>query len=262
VFGVVTSLLTAAVSAQDAPYTLLKSGTPAGGQLVGNSAGSFGCYEIAYPGDSAELHIEVSYWPADPVTSAAFGFNVYRADGWSGQGTAQTDAQGILELDYSEEEAATLLVQVYNYLPEAVVNYGVTVTGLPEVADAVASEETAAAVDTTAPVVNEPEDLGTSEAGLLVGNPAGSFELYEIAYPGDESTLTISLSYWPADPVVASAFGFNVYGSNGFEGKGVPTGNGDNGLLTLSYADDEATTLTVQVYNYTQGLPVSFLLER
>jgi hypothetical protein len=72
--------------------------------------------------DGSLASIELWFVPADPVTSAAVGFNVYLTDGRSlGQGAAcqNTGRDGLLKLDYSDDDPTTLHVQVFNYLDGA-----------------------------------------------------------------------------------------------------------------------------------------------
>ncbi len=89
-------------------------------------------------------------------------------------------------------------------------------------------------------------------AGALSGSTGGSFNYYKIEYPGDQSVVTFELRFAPADPVTRNAFGFNVYGPNGyFIGRAlwVKEELGD-GVLQLKYADQTKATWLVQVFNY------------
>lgn len=227
--------------------------------IVGNAAGAFHYYEIAYPGGDVVLDVTLWYAPADPVTSTAFGLNVYGYNGFQGQGTPDASGNpGVLAFSYSADDATTLLLQIYNYLDGAAVSYGIAATGLPEAptttTEPVATAPKPAAVETTL-VAGSGQHSGT-----LVGNPAGAFVMYEIAYPGDEIVLTIELRYSPADAVTSSAFGLNVYSYGGFSGRGEPKADGEPGVFEFSYSSADATTLVVQVYNYLDGCPVSFTL--
>jgi hypothetical protein len=86
---------------------------------------------------------------------------------------------------------------------------------------------------------------------------------YTIAYPGDESMVTVDLRFVPADPVTISGVGFNVYGPNGtLVGQGGPSGEdtGGAGLLRFSYSGGDPVNLLVQVYNYIEGASMSYTL--
>ncbi|MBC7237181.1 MAG: hypothetical protein H5T69_15170 [Chloroflexi bacterium] len=85
--------------------------------------------------------------------------------------------------------------------------------------------------------------------GFLPGNKAGSFAYYKVAYPGGNVPVRIRVSYIPGDPVFLSAFGFQVYGVNGFLlGKGQPITTPSTKELVIK--DKLAATLLVQIYNY------------
>ncbi len=85
-------------------------------------------------------------------------------------------------------------------------------------------------------------------SGVLAGSPAGSFDGHQISYPGGDEELTIEMVYAPRDPSYASAIGFQLYGPDGDEYQ--PTWVEDDGLLRLTYAAQEAGSLLIQVYNY------------
>lgn len=103
--------------------------------LTGNRGGAFAFYTLDYPGDESVVTIELRYTPADPVTAAGVGFNVYAPDGFhigQGQPVEDTGGEGVLQLQYSDGNKATWLVQVYNYIPEHTISYRIMVKGLPE----------------------------------------------------------------------------------------------------------------------------------
>ena len=85
-------------------------------------------------------------------------------------------------------------------------------------------------------------------SGLLPGNESGRFIYYQVEYPGGKAVLTVAAGF-SADVSVGDQIGFHVYGPDGYTGTGV--WQDDTGLYELSYARDDATTLTVQLYNYT-----------
>jgi len=93
--------------------------------------------------------------------------------------------------------------------------------------------------------------------GTLQGDPGGAFALYDIAYPGGDAKLEVELWFRPGDALVATAFGFSVYGTDGFQGKGEPNADGLP-QLEFSYAAADPGALTVQVYNYNETVNVSY----
>ncbi len=85
-------------------------------------------------------------------------------------------------------------------------------------------------------------------SGELTGNAGGSSWLANIVYPGNDTELTLQLSFAPADPVTLLGVGFNVYSADGsLVGKGALT---DAGLIEMAYSAGDAAQLTLQVYNY------------
>jgi hypothetical protein len=88
----------------------------------------------------------------------------------------------------------------------------------------------------------------TPVSGMLTGNESGGFVYYQIEYPGGKAALTVDASF-SADVSVGDMIGFHVYGPNGYTGTGV--WQDDTSTYEVSYARDDAATLTVQLYNYT-----------
>jgi len=93
---------------------------------------------------------------------------------------------------------------------------------------------------------------------MLVGNAAGAFAYYAIDYPGDGRIITISLDMAPGDPAAARGLGFNVYGPNGyFISPGYPS-TVKIDRKEASWADHHPAQWLIQVYNYLNGVPVTF----
>jgi len=248
----------AAASSAEMPFSL-SDGHPVGSALTGSAAGAFDYYALTYPGDESVVTIELRFVPGDPVTSSAVGFNVYGPSGYViGQGlpVEDTGGDGLLQLDYSDSNPATWLIQVYNYLPDLPVNYTIWVEGLSEVVEQ-APEQPA-----TAPEPETEVALLAPTRSTLVGSPAGAFDLFTIDYPGDDSLASIELWFVPADPVTSAAVGFNVYLPDGRSlGQGAACQDtGGDGLLRLDYSDYDPTTLHVQVFNYLDGAPLYYVL--
>jgi hypothetical protein len=250
--------LVGGVWASDAPIALT-SNTEIGGTLIGDHAGSFALYEIAYPGGEANLHLRLWYAPSDPVTSKVFGFKVYGANGFKGQGEPNEEGYvGVLDFWYSNENATTLLVQVYNYLDGATVSYGIIAEGLPEAVQATPVATPAAPVAQPA----QPEAVATVEtslSGSSMGNTGGGVSLHTFNYPGDEADTTVTMHFAPTDPSFGKAFGFIVYDPMG---KAVATGEvtGTAGERTATFASAVSGTYVIQVYNYADGVLMSYTL--
>jgi hypothetical protein len=242
------------VSAEGAPLAL-GNGVEISSTLVGNPAGAFSVYKIAYPGGT-DVDITLTYQPSDPVTSSAFGFNVYGDGGYQGQGVANGEL-GALKLNYRADDPSTLLVQVYNYLDGAPVAYQLVTSGLPEAtsAPAAALAQPDAAQPAAAPATATNQPLN----GSTTGNPGGGIQLHQIAYPGDGETTTLTLTFSPDDPSYSPAIGFKVYDPMGnlvAEGQAIEA----PAMRTATIATAVAGPYTVQIYDYVEGLTIAYTL--
>lgn len=238
-------------------YPELVNKVPASGTLVGNRAGAFDYYTIDYPGDYRVVTIELHFVPADPVTKLAFGFNVYGPNGYViGRGAEQDeDAEGPVQLQYSDGHEAMWLVQVYNYLHNYPVSYSLVVNGLPE-----PSLPSPAPTPTAASEVESPPELDLQIAGALVGSRAGSFAFYELDYDGDGSEVALKMTFTPDDPVIARGVGLVVYGPSGEVARGQPTGR--PGERELAFASDQPGSYLIQVFNYIEGAVITYSISR
>jgi len=120
---------------------------------------------------------------------------------------------------------------------------------------ALAAETPAFAQGTSA---SQPAELQTTQSGTLAGSTGGAYAFYQISNPNG-SSLTLTLSYAPADPALTHQIGFNVYQSGsslvGVHGKS--TGLGDSANNTFPSATITPSVsggpVLVQVYNYSAG---------
>jgi hypothetical protein len=224
--------------AQNADPVALANRTPVSGTLVGSRSGAFAYYTIDYPGNRHVVTIELRFMPDDPVTSLGVGFNVYAPDGFLiGQSRPNENAEkGVVELQYSDDDPATWLVQVYNYIPDSLVYHTIVAKGLPS-------------------------SPGSPVSGALTGDSSGAFAFYTIDYPGDLRVVTIELDFVPADPVTCLGVGFTVYAPDGFLiGEGTRKDERYPGVLSLDYSDDDSATWLVQIYNYIPNRVVDYTL--
>jgi hypothetical protein len=242
-------------SAQTAPA--LQNEQEVSGELTGSRAGAFAYYTIDYPGDENVVTIELRYHPADPVTNLGVGFNVYAANGfYIGQGmqVAGTGGDGVLQLEYGDNNVATWLVQVYNYLPGVSLSYSIMAEGLPAPAPEVAQP--------TPQVVTPPETITPTETlsatGALTGSAAGAYAKYELTVPADGSDVQVTMTWSPDDPVIATGVGFVAYGPSGQVRRGAGTGNPGERKATL--AASAPGVYEIQVYNYITGLTIQYAL--
>ena len=229
-----------------------------GGALAASEgAGTFSYYRLDYPGDSVDLRIQVRFTPNDPTVAPAVGFHVYGPNNRVESGSWKTD-EGCLEVTYQEDAPAALLVQVYNYSGSPV-TYVLTIKGLPVVTTpaTLAQTETVAAPAKTAPSAQ----AGQKMTGMVVGDTAGAFAGYAVPYAGDESTVTFTMTYAPADPSFKGALGFHIYDPNGnLVASGAPRADAPN-VMEATLVSDVAGNYWVQIFNYTDGVALYYALE-
>jgi hypothetical protein len=260
----VTLVLTAssglgAVAADEVPAIPALTEVARVSELVGSESGSYHYYEVAYPGGETEVLIQLRYWPSDPVLAKAVGVNVYGPD-IEARGEPKDDG-AYLECAYAADDAATLLVQVYSYAPTPIA-YKIVADGIPA---ADGSEPTPAPVVETAAEENSmeaapAESVATTAAGQVVGNRAGAYALHPVASTGDGSDITVTITFSPRDRAFAEAIGFNIYRPDGERvASGTPIR--EPGQRVATFAGEVAGNYTVQVYNYQDGLTLSYSLE-
>jgi hypothetical protein len=114
--------------------------------------------------------------------------------------------------------------------------------------------------DSTATAI--PLDASHSTASdQLTGNSGGAFRYYSFVYPGAGVPVPITMQAQPGHGTTGVAAGFNVYGPGGFS---IPAIASDQSTTSSSYgatvSSATAGTYFIQVFNYIQGLPLSFQL--
>jgi len=245
------------IVAENEDREALTGSSPVSSALTGNRAGAFAYYTIDYPGNRDVVTIGLVFVPADPVTSLGVGFNVYGPAGYViGQGKPNVKADaGVLELQYSDDNEATWLVQVYNYIPDRAIDYTIVATGLPEQSSA----------PTAAPVAPAPSAGPEGIAGLeepgsgsLSGSRAGAYAVYDLGYAGDSSEVTVMMTFTPDNPAIARDVGFVIYGPSGEVAKGKRTTRPTERKATFS--SNEPGAYIVQVHNYVDGVTIQYTL--
>jgi len=225
------------------------------GTLPGSPAGSFAFFTVEYPGGDQELVIRMTPRPADPSVAQQIAFNVYGPDGLVGSSRVPSEGDpSVRELRYTASGPVRLLVQLYNYTLTTTIGYSIVATGI--------SEHVPMPPTTPAPAPEAPVTLpeaGAPTSGTLVGSLAGAFDTYDLPYPGDGSSVTVQATVAPDDPVLANAVGFSIYAPDG-RLIAESTTRSTPGQRQATFASDLAGTYAVQVYNYTDGTPVSYTI--
>lgn len=100
-----------------------------------------------------------------------------------------------------------------------------------------------------------------SAADTLLGHSGGAYRFYRVSYPGGDQPVLFTLSYRPDAGGASQAFGLNLYGPSGQTFAGQTTGS-SGGVTTVqvTLANPSAMDLLVQVYNYANGIAISYTL--
>ncbi|NLG52289.1 MAG: hypothetical protein GX552_19430 [Chloroflexi bacterium] len=95
---------------------------------------------------------------------------------------------------------------------------------------------------------------------MLVGSLGGAYAFYLIEYPGNDQDMMVTMTHSPADPATGQSLGFVIYGPGNRTINGEASGTPGERTATIS-ASDPGQYL-VQVYNYTDGVPMNYTLTR
>ncbi len=257
VLAIVAGLPATALARSQDPNNpeLLRPGEARTGTLPGSPAGSFAFFAVEYPGGEQDLVIRMTPRPADPSVAAQIALNVYGPDGLVGSSFTPTEGDpSVREFRYSDPDPVRLLVQLFNYTLTDTITYSIVASGITAAAPA-----PAATPPTSPPPPVVLPETGAPTSGTLVGSLAGAFATFDIPYPGDESDVTVEATIAPDDPVLATAVGFNVYAPNG-RLIAESTTRSTPGRRQATFSSDVAGTYRIQLYNYTDGTPVSYTL--
>ncbi|MBS1253956.1 MAG: hypothetical protein MAG451_03010 [Anaerolineales bacterium] len=97
------------------------------GDVPGQRHGSFDFYELRHPGDE-NIWIKMVYYPNHWIIADGVGFNVYRGPERVAEGQALGLDRHIRWVKLAPAEPTTFLIQVYNYIPEILLDYRLAVT--------------------------------------------------------------------------------------------------------------------------------------
>jgi hypothetical protein len=236
----------AGAAGNDTPEGALPLMNPTAGALTGNRGGAFAFYRFDYTGKNHVAQLTLHFSPDDTVVHPAIGVTVYAPDG-TAYTSSITDTLGLQQVRFASSLAGRYLVQVYNYGPGYTVSYSLTAQGIA-----------VPAAPTPTPSGNT---LVKSVAGSIAGNRGGAFAYYTLYYPGDGSTVRLSATFSPADPILNRGQGFNVY----LNGRLIAQSTPDAKNVMRQAAEFSRTlggTFLIQVYNYNHGVTAGFTLAR
>lgn len=232
-----------------------------GGSIAGNGAGAFQYYTLNYPGGNSAMTVTMNASPTYNGQGAAYGFHLYRNDkngnsvlaATSGISSQDTSSM-TLTATVTNSAAASYQLQVFNYWPGVTVHYGINITGLT----APATPATGNGDASHAVVLNSARQGATQ---TLVGSGGGANQYYLVHYPGNNSTLSISVTFPSLAGVSPSAVGFNVYDGSTLKATARPVDDG-NGIQAAvwTYTDPNPATFGIQVFNYAPGATVNYTI--
>jgi hypothetical protein len=271
------------------------------GMVVGNSGGAFRYYAIDYPGGGLPMPMTMQAQPGRGTGGVATGFKVYGPTGFVGEaiGDDRSTTNSTYAMTLAHMVAGRYVIQVYNFIEGMPLNFQMRVDGIPAVPTpipppTVAAEPAPAAESTgdTPPVIAPPNAAPTTApptpvrdntnasgaivitqtnlttGGILPGKRDGSFNYYELDYPGGRSPMAITIGYSPTTSTSDKAVGFKVYrrDSTVKEGAVIAGESAENGRNESSATAgftlnaDAAERYLLQVYNYLDNITVNYTL--
>ncbi len=260
--GSAAAVTTATNTTPQQAVTVTTVNAALGGTITGNSQGNFQYYTLNYPGGHTPLTITMNASPSYNANGEAYGFNVYEP-GTNGNGptlvasgvqSAKDPNSETLTATISARSAVTYQLQVFNYWAGVAVSFGVTTTGLAGTTVAASGN-----TDGSHAFVLNSATPGATET--IVGDHGGSFNYFVIAYPGNNSQLSVSMTEHSNGSAPSSNVGFNVYKGSTLVATINPTDDG-TGVISgdWNFSDPSAATFGIQVFNYAQGASMSYTL--
>jgi hypothetical protein len=243
------------------------------GHIVGNGCGSFANYMLYYPGDESVGTLTLSLTPANPVTDAVVGINIYQGGSFIATSPAPT-TPGVHSATFSSTTAGPVLVHVGDYGDGVAADYQLQLAGVNQ-----------AVLTPVMPVGTPPAPVGVSPVptnsatggdgssaksyafngnvtGTLPGNAAGNFVYYSLPFGGDGSTQTIEIDFAPGGREASAGIFLTLF-QNGAQLTTVQAAeNQENppGILPLSYSSMTAGPDLIQIGNHNPSTTISYTL--
>jgi energy-coupling factor transporter ATP-binding protein EcfA2 len=176
-------------------------------------------------------------------------------DGTDVGGGSPTATPGVLQFTLPQNPAGTAVVQVFAFDPSTAVGFTIATAGLP------AGLPNGPAAGNNSAAAAAPIDGSLS--ATLPPDTGGSFAYFTFPSPGASPPSTVTLTYSPADATVDQAVGFNVVDRWGNFIATAIQPKGQNlvaATLTADLSRVPGEPLTIQVYNYAPGVPITYRL--
>ncbi|HEY8744809.1 MAG TPA: hypothetical protein VIU62_17100 [Chloroflexota bacterium] len=221
--------------------------------LVGNSGGAIDSFNFTVPPPVAAPTVTVTFSPSSLADGNQAGF-VVRLDGTQVGTGGPTSTAGILSYTLPQTPTGIASVQVFTYsaMPST---FTIQSSGVP------ANVANGPAVNNSNAAQAVPLNGSLSES--LPAATGGAFAYFTFPSPGASPPSTVSLSYSPADARVNQAVGFNVidaYNNNIGSATQPANQNQASATLTLDLSRTTGEPLSIQVFNYARGVPITYRL--
>ena len=260
--ALIPGLVSAANDTAAGAQNLTSSASSDSQQLWGSPGGAYRYYQFAYPGGNAPVVVTVTSQPGFASTGTkAFGFNLYGPNSLALAGVPIGTNNNVSTTQYTLASggAMTVLVQVFNYTAGMQISYTLTVGGIPGGSSAVVVGQNNSA-PSGAVVVST---VNASIGGSIVGTLAGSFQYYNLSYPGGKAPLTITMNVTPAYNSAGDGYGFNVYRptANGpvLVTRGTRSAQDAHSMAySATVSNQSAEPLQLQIVNYWPGVTINY----
>jgi hypothetical protein len=71
--------------------------------------------------------------------------------------------------------------------------------------------------------------------------------------------MTVTMNFWPDNPIVARGVGFNVYGPQGLVAEGESTGWPTE--RSAAFSTEVRGDYQIQIYNYVDGITIHYAIQ-
>jgi hypothetical protein len=210
--------------------------------------------------------VSLTFLPGSGTTGAqAFGFNIYGPNGitFAGQNLGSNNPNSASTVQYTvvQPAAMSLQIQVYNYTAGMLVGYTLTVSGL----SGGSTTAITGSNNTTPGQAASVATINASIGGSIPGTSAGSFQYFNLNYPGGNTPLTISMNATPSYNAAGEGYGFNVYLANAngnsptLMASSVQSSKDANSeTLSATITNVSVATYQLQVFNYWAGVKINY----
>ena len=208
-------------------------------------------------GDPSPMHLRIGIDPNGGVDAKSAGIV------WSAEVNAW-DAWTLIQVEaVAANSSVTVFVYAYpDYRSQDNNVYLDDASLVAASARIVPSAAQPAAGPASAPVAAPSTPATVSDwplTGTLVGNRGGAYARFPLTFASADS-VTIVLHLMPYDTIIANGAGFTVYGPNGLVASAARSGAQNE--MQVTFTPVVGTEYLVQVFNYFEGLPIYYSLQK